>query len=141
MAVLRPAGVYFALVFGAGFALGIGRTLWLVPAVGVRTAELLEMPLMLAVTVFAARWIVVHFRLATRRSRLAVGALALAVMVAIEIGMAYALQGLDPVAFVQTRDPVSGSVYAALLVLFGCMPALLGECGMSKQNERRPGVP
>ena len=36
------AGVlYFAVVFGAGFALGTIRTLWIVPRVGTRLAELI----------------------------------------------------------------------------------------------------
>ena len=37
------AGVlYFALVFAAGFALGTIRTLWVMPRLGVSTAELIE---------------------------------------------------------------------------------------------------
>ena len=58
----RPttAGIlYFALVFGASFVLGTIRTLWVVPR-GTRTAELMEVPIMLAVTIVAARWRVLH---------------------------------------------------------------------------------
>jgi len=40
---------YVARVFGAGFVLGIVRELWVRPRVGVRAAELLELPLMLVV--------------------------------------------------------------------------------------------
>ncbi len=47
MQILRAAVFYFLLVFGAGFLLGIGRVLLIVPLLGERTAELLEMPLML----------------------------------------------------------------------------------------------
>jgi hypothetical protein len=43
-------------VFGAGFVLGTIRVLWLVPAVGPRTAEFFEMPIMLAVNILSARW-------------------------------------------------------------------------------------
>jgi hypothetical protein len=55
MQVPKAGAAYFALVFAVGFVLGTIRTLWLVPRVGTRTAELMEMPLMLAATILAAR--------------------------------------------------------------------------------------
>ena len=58
MQILKAGVFYFALVFGAGFVLGPMRILWVVPRFGVRMAELLETPIMLVVTIFAARWIV-----------------------------------------------------------------------------------
>jgi hypothetical protein len=53
MQVVKAGALYFALVFGAGFLLGTIRTLWVVPRVGTRTAELMEMPIMLIVTIVA----------------------------------------------------------------------------------------
>ena len=38
--ILKAGVLYFAFVFGAGFVLGIIRTLWVVPRVGTRMAEL-----------------------------------------------------------------------------------------------------
>lgn len=49
MRILKAGGLYFALVFGAGFVLGTFRVLWVVPSFGTRSAELMETPLMLAV--------------------------------------------------------------------------------------------
>ena len=62
MNLLTSSVVYFAIVFGAGFVFGTVRVMWLVPAVGVRVAELTELPLMLAVVFFAARWVNRRFR-------------------------------------------------------------------------------
>jgi len=47
MQALKAGVLYFALAFAAGFMLGIVRTLWAVPRVGVRVAELMEAPIML----------------------------------------------------------------------------------------------
>ena len=58
------AGIaYFALVFGTGFLLGIIRVPFLVPRLGVRTAELIEMPFMFVAILFAARYVVRRFAL------------------------------------------------------------------------------
>jgi hypothetical protein len=40
MQMVKASVLYFTLVFGAGFVLGTIRTLWVVPRVGARTAEL-----------------------------------------------------------------------------------------------------
>jgi membrane protein implicated in regulation of membrane protease activity len=55
--LFTSSAAYFAIVFGAGFVFGTVRVVWLVPTVGVRLAELTELPLMLAVVFFAARWV------------------------------------------------------------------------------------
>ena len=59
---MRAAAVYFALVFGAGFLLGPIRVLFLEPRVGLRAAELTELPLMIVAITFAASDIVFHPR-------------------------------------------------------------------------------
>jgi hypothetical protein len=60
MQILKAGVLYFVVVVVAGFVLGTIRTLWLVPHVGTRMAELMEAPHMLVVTVMAARWTVRH---------------------------------------------------------------------------------
>ena len=51
--VLKASALYFAGVFAAGFVLGAIRTLWAVPALGARAAELIEAPIMLLVVALA----------------------------------------------------------------------------------------
>ncbi|TXL68917.1 hypothetical protein [Zeimonas arvi] len=125
---IKAGLAYFALVFGAGFALGALRVSLLVPRLGERIAELSEMPLMLAVVVMAARFVVRRFAVPLALpARLGTGLLALALLLVAEVLLAVALQERSLAEYVASRDPVSGSVYLAMLVLFALMPALVGQ--------------
>lgn len=124
--ILKTAALYFALVFGAGFALGTIRVLWAVPAFGERAAELMETPVMFVVTLFAARWIIRRFApppaAATTGSRLAVGVVALGLLLASEFSVVLWLRGLSLREYFASRDPVSGTVYLVMLGVFAVMP-------------------
>lgn len=123
-ALLRASMAYFALVFGAGFVLGAIRVTLVVPRIGVRAAELAEVPVMLVVIFLAAR-LVARRAPGTRRAELlAVGVLALVILVVVEFALAYGLSGETPIEYIATRDPVSGSAYAVSLLIFAVMPAL-----------------
>ena len=124
----RAALAYFALVFGAGFILGSIRVPFLVPRLGERVAELIEMPFMFVIIVFAARFIEKRFALPTAASlRLSVGIVALALLLIAEILLNVALQSQTLNAYIASRDPVSGSVYLAMLLLFAVMPLILAR--------------
>jgi hypothetical protein len=60
MQVVKAGVLYFTLMFGSGFVLGTIRTLWVIRRLGTRAAELVEMPIMLVVTIVAARWTVLR---------------------------------------------------------------------------------
>ena len=125
MRIVAAGFMYFALVFGAGFLLGAIRIPLLVPRFGERIAELLEMPVMFVVILLSARFIIRRFALApTVSARLGTGMLALGLLVAAELLLAALLQGHSPAEYVAGRDPVSGSVYVAMLVVFATMPLL-----------------
>ena len=128
MRIIKPALAYFALVMGAGFVFGMARVPLLVPRLGERSAELLEMPLMLLVIVLAARYTVRRFELPRALGlRLQVGFSALALSVFAELLLARLLQDQSIADYVASRDPVSGSVYLAILLLFALMPAILAR--------------
>jgi hypothetical protein len=121
--VLKAGALYFAIVFGAGFAMGPVRLLWLVPRFGVRRAELMEMPVMLLVMLAAAPWIVRRFAVpSTVASRLAMGAVALGLLLAAEFTLVLWLRHLAIPANGNSRDPVSGTVYYLMLALFAVLP-------------------
>ena len=122
---VRAGLVYFALVLGTGFVLGVVRVLFLVPGIGERWAELAEMPIMAAAIFFAAGYILRRFPEVHLRSRsLVVGFLALAFAICAELGLAVALQSQTLAEYIGSRDRVSGSVYLFMLVVFALMPRL-----------------
>jgi hypothetical protein len=127
--VLKSATVYFGLVFGAGFVFGVIRNLWVVPRVGVMWAELLEAPLMLAVIVVAARWTVRRFDLGSRPVLLAAGTLALAFLLFVELTLVLGLRGMSFDEYIASRDPVSGTVYLVMLIVFALMPLVVAGEG------------
>lgn len=123
---LKAALAYFAYVFGAGFLLGSVRVPLLVPRFGERVAELVEMPIMFGVILYSARWIVRRFHLAPAPSvRLRVGGIALGLLLLAELSLMSWLQGISLSQYLGQRDPVSGSVYAFLLLVFAAMPLLV----------------
>lgn len=127
MPTARAGLAYFALVFAAGFVLGAIRVPLLVPRLGVRIAELLEMPVMFVVIVLAARYVVRRFALPPgARVRLTVGVVALALLVAAEVSLALAIQSQSLAQYIAGRDPVSGGVYLVMLGLFAAMPLMAG---------------
>ena len=124
----RAGAIYFALVFGTGFLLGAIRVPLLVPRLGMRNAELLEMPVMLVVILVAARFVVRRFALPPSAGvRVPVGVLALALLIAAELLLALAVQNQSLAQYIISRDPVSGSVYLAMLAVFAAMPLILSR--------------
>src|SRR5436309_15879898 len=110
MQILKAGALYFALVFGAGFVLGTIRTLWVVPRLGMRVAELMETPIMLVVTIAAARWIVHRLVVPSVPSnRLCMGFVALGLMLVAEFGFVLWLRRLSIIEYLATRGPCVGN--------------------------------
>jgi hypothetical protein len=86
----------------------------------------MEMPIMLAVTIMAARWTVLRLAVPPVPSaRLGMGCIALVLMLIAEFGFVLWIRGLSIKEYLATRDPVSGAAYYLLLMVFAIMPRLV----------------
>lgn len=137
---LRAAGLYFLLVFSAGFMLGTVRVLFIVPAIGERAAELGEMPLMVLIVAVAARFIVRKYAGSIHDTSqwLQVGAIAFACMLTADVGVGVALRGMTVWQALFARDPLSGTAYYLALVFLALAPSLFARVG---QRSNRPPQP
>ena len=128
MKILKAGILYFALVFGAGFVLGTVRTLWVVPRFGPRTAELMEMPVMFVVSILAARWIVQRLFVPPMLfARVTMGGMALALLLLAEFSLVLWLRSLSIEEYFANRDPVSGTVYYVMLLVFALIPVVVSR--------------
>lgn len=114
---------YFAIIFATGFVLGTLRVILLVPNIGARNAELLEIPVMLAAIFLVGRWIA--FQCKSRQQAFRSGFVALAMMLGAEVLLAALLLGKTPMDALLNKDPVSGSAYYLSLLVFAMVPGLL----------------
>lgn len=140
---LKAGIAYFSLAFGAGFIMGAIRVPFLVPRLGERLAELLEMPFMFVVIFLAARFITQRFALpATAWVRLSTGLIALGLLLTAELLLAVVLQDRSLGEYVSSRDPISGTVYLVMLALFAAMPIFINRLGFggNRRVHVEPGI-
>jgi len=128
MHILKSGALYFALVFAAGLVLGTIRILLVVPRYGARTAELMEAPIMLAVTFLAASWVTRRLAIsAAPLVRLGVGTVGLALLLLTEFTVVLWLRKLTMAEYFASRDPVAGTVYLLMLGIFAVMPVFVAR--------------
>jgi hypothetical protein len=126
--IVSAALLYFLAVFGAGFALGPIRVLWLEPRLGVVAATLCEAPFLLFAMIAAAYWIprIVSISAGTG-AMLAMGLGALALQQAADFIVGTALRGISATDQWARLASPEGAIYAVLLVLFALMPAVVNR--------------
>lgn len=125
LTLVRAALMYFAMVLGTGFVLGVVRVPFIVPRLGERWAELIEMPLMAVVIYWSAGYTLKRYpEVGSPGRAMAIGLAALALLVGAELGLAMVIQSRSLADFIASRDKVSGSVYLAMLVVLALMPRL-----------------
>ena len=133
--IVKPAFLYFAVVFGVGFLLGMIRVPLLVPRLGQRYSELLEMPIMLAAMVLISRWIVRRFELyGEPKVALAVGISAAVLLLFIEFTVVLWLRGMSVAEFLAQRDPIAGIVYYVAVGIFAVLPFIVSISGWRRSN-------
>jgi hypothetical protein len=86
---------------------------------------LAELPVMLGASWWLARRIVRRAHLPSRGAALALGALALALLLGAELALAMALAGETPRAWLASLARLPGSLGLAGQALFGLLPALV----------------
>ncbi|MFZ4573795.1 MAG: hypothetical protein ACOYN0_05315 [Phycisphaerales bacterium] len=125
--MLKPATLYFALTFAAGFVLGTVRVLFVAPRVGEVAAVLIECPLILVASFLVARWVLHRFApRAGAGRRLLIGVAAFAMLMTAEMGMTL-LRGTSPRGFLASLFTTQGLVGLGAQVLFAFMPLLIGS--------------
>jgi hypothetical protein len=92
MSALKAGIAYVLTVFAVGFALGAIRVTFIAPATGPLAAVLLELPLMLTASWFAARWLTDAMHVPeTLAARVMMGSIAFVLLMIIEtlFGLAF----------------------------------------------------
>lgn len=117
---------YFAIVFTAGFGVGVIRTLWLVPELGERVAELLELPLMVGIYTAVAFYLVRRWEAhLTVKGTAVAGVAALVILLAFEFSVVLYARGLTLREYLDSRDWLAGSAYLLSLLGFAAMPTFV----------------
>lgn len=116
---------YFAIVFSIAFVFGTVRTVWLAPAIGATAAVLVELPLILAVSFLASRHVIARRLIATPGAALGAGAVAFALLMISEAGLAVLLFGQSLGGWFASLWQVPGVIGLAGQMVFALMPWLV----------------
>jgi hypothetical protein len=128
MNLLLAGAVYFILTYLAGFVFGSLREAFVVPRLGQLAATLIETPVMLAVTYWAATWVTSHFGSPhSPADRLWIGAIGFALLMSAEVIFSGVLRGLTVSQWFEHFKTADGAISLALFVLFAFMPWLVGR--------------
>ena len=118
------AGIlYFAVVFALGFCLGTIRVLVVTPLLGEGGAVLLELPIMLAASWVACRWLVRRMRVPPAAAhRITTGAVAFALLMLAELGVSVFAFARTPAEHIATYRSWSAWLGLAAQMAFAAMP-------------------
>ena len=125
---MHPAlagAVYFLAVYVVGFVLGTARVLFVAPRLGATGAVLIELPVMLAASWIACRWIVGRMAVPSRApARLAMGASAFALLMLAETALGRLAFGQTLAVQIAAMREIPGLIGLAGQMLFALVPLL-----------------
>jgi hypothetical protein len=128
MTRLKAPFLYFLLVYLIGFAIGTVREFMVTPAVGLTNALLIEMPIMVVVSFFAARFVMDRTPEAkTPGDCLFVGCLAFILLLIAEEAMARILRGISIFTLWADYELFAAIANIVGLGLFMLMPLFAGR--------------
>jgi ABC-type uncharacterized transport system permease subunit len=126
--VFLAGAAYFAIVFAAGFLMGMLRILFVAPSVGEITAVILELPIMLAVAWFACSWVLSKFHVPQKTfDRLVMGAIALILLLIAEAMLALGLSGLSPQQHLASYTQAGPLIGLAAQLLYAGFPVIRAQ--------------
>lgn len=119
----KAGTAYFAIVFGAGFLLGTLRILVVAPKLGESVAVTLELPIMLALSWVACRWVTARFDVPEKWTiRLSMGVYAFAVLMLAEPGISILMLGRSVTEHLERYAELPALLGLAAQVLFAFFP-------------------
>lgn len=122
-AAVFAGSLYFMVVYALGFALGALRMDMLVPRLGELGAVAVELPVILAASWSASAWFTGSFRVPrTSIARLAMGGLALALLLVTEVTVGMLLFTRSPAAQLAALGTPAGLLGLAGQLAFGLVP-------------------
>lgn len=125
MTTARAGAAYFLVVFIVAFAVGAFRVTIVAPRVGAFMAVGLEVPLILAVSWFASRWVCTRFDVAGHTApRLLMGAVAFALLMAAELALAVFAFGRPVDVYLASFTAPEGLIGLLGQVAFAFIPAM-----------------
>jgi hypothetical protein len=125
---LIAATAYFLALFALGFVLGTIRVLFIVPAVGLLVATLLEVPVMLIAAFFLCRWAIRHWQVGHGIVlRGAMGLCFLTLLVAFEAVLGVALFGRTLAEQLVALASAAGLIGLSAQLIAAILPMAIGR--------------
>jgi hypothetical protein len=133
--IVKAGLIYFAIVFVAGFILGIVRTLFLVPIFGDVISVCIELPFMLCFSWAACGWLLRrHVTQSRPASLLALGLFALGCLLFAEAAISIAFSGLSFSEHIALYRSLPALIGLLGQILFASFPFIRGAIGSRKKQ-------
>lgn len=125
---ILAGGVYFVVIFAAGFMLGAVRELFLMPLLGKSLAVVFELPIILGLAWLVCRWLIERLDVPeTTVCRLLMGGTAFVLLMIAEFGVSALVFGRNPLQHILAYSEPVELLGLAGQLLFAAFPLLQHE--------------